>query len=284
LGQEFGAWAGALKRDLQRIGWAIEVLQTHNIGATAIGTSLNAEPEYIKLAEMHLREVTGIKELKTADNLVDDTQNSDEFVHASGLLRVIATNLAKISGDLILLSSGPIGGFHEITLPPVQPGSSIMPGKVNPVIPEMVMQVAFQVIGHDVVISMAAQSGQLELNAFDPVIAYNFFQALKVLKNAIPIFAEKCIRGIKPNPTGLDIVHRSIGLATALNPIIGYKAASRIAKKALDSGRSVREIVLEEGLMDAGWLDVVLSPRRMTQANILRPDEQKPKKPDEQET
>jgi len=284
LGQEFGAWSAALKRDLQRIEWAIDVLQTHNIGATAIGTSLNADPEYIRLAEKYLREVTGLEELTTAENLIDDTQNSDEFVHASGLLRVIATNLAKISGDIILLSSGPIGGFHEITLPAVQPGSSIMPGKVNPVIPEMVMQVAFQVIGHDLVISMAAQSGQLELNAFDPVIAYNFFQALKVLKNAIPIFAEKCIKGIMPNPAGLDIVHRSIGLVTALNPIIGYKAATQVAKKALDTGRSIREIVLEEGLLDADWLDVILSPRRMTQAGIAGDVDEVPEKKDKSYT
>jgi aspartate ammonia-lyase len=277
LGQEFGAWSGALKRDVKRIGWAIDILKTHNIGATAIGTSLNADPEYIKLAETHLRQVTGIDQLTTSDNLIDDTQNADEFVHASGLLRVLATNLSKISGDLILLSSGPIGGFHEIILPPVQPGSSIMPGKVNPVIPEMVTQVAFQAIGHDLVISMAAQSGQLELNAYEPIIAYNFFQALKVLKNSIPIFTEKCVKGIKPNPLGLDIVHRSVGLVTALNPIIGYKAASRVAKKALDTGQPIREIILEEGLLDAAWLDVLLSPERMTQAGTLGHEHKKTK-------
>ncbi|MFW9768282.1 MAG: aspartate ammonia-lyase [Candidatus Thorarchaeota archaeon] len=269
LGQEFGAWSAALKRDLQRIHWAIEVLTTHNIGATAIGTSLNADPEYISLAAKHLREVTGIKDLTTAENLVDETQNSDEFVHASGLLRVIATNLSKICGDLIILSSGPIGGFHEIILPPVQPGSSIMPGKVNPVIPEMVTQVAFQVMGHDLVISMAAQSGQLELNAFEPVIAYNFFQALKILRNSIPIFTEKCIKGIKPNPVGLNVVHRSIGIVTALNPIIGYKAASRIAKTALETGKSIRDIVLGEGLLKEEQLDALLSPERMTRAGGL---------------
>ncbi len=275
LGQEFGAWSGALKRDIQRIGWAIDILKTHNIGATAIGTSLNADPEYIELAENHLRRVTGIEELTTSENLIDDTQNSDEFVHASGLLRVIATNLSKIAGDLILLSSGPIGGFHEIILPPVQPGSSIMPGKVNPVIPEMVLQVGYQVIGHDVVITMAAQAGQLELNAYEPIIAYNFFQALKVLKNAIPIFAEKCIKGIRPNHPGLDIVHRSIGLVTALNPVLGYKATSQVAKKALETGRPIREIVLEEGLLDADWLDVLLSPKRMTQASFANRDDRK---------
>lgn len=275
LGQEFGAWSGALKRDLNRINAIKEILKTHNIGATAIGTSLNADPEYIELAEKHLIEVTGITELVTAENLIDETQNSDEFVHASGLLRVIATNLSKICQDLILLSSGPIGGFHEITLPPVQPGSSIMPGKVNPVIPEMVTQVAFQVMGHDLVITLASQAGQLELNAFEPVIAYNFFQALKVLKNSIPILTEKCIKGIQPNHAGLDIVHRSVGLVTALNPIIGYKAATRVAKQALDTGRSIREIVLEEGLMDEDWLDLVLSPKRMTQAGILGHDHSK---------
>ncbi|MFW9956555.1 MAG: aspartate ammonia-lyase [Candidatus Odinarchaeota archaeon] len=269
LGQEFSAWSCALRRDLQRIIAAKQVLKTHNIGATAIGTSLNADPEYIELAEKHLIEVTGIGELTTSDNLIDDTQNSDEFAHASGLLRVCAMNLGKICGDLILLSSGPVGGFHEITLPPVQPGSSIMPGKVNPVIPEMVTQVAFQVMGHDLVITIASQAGQLELNAFEPVIAYNFFQALKVLKNAIPILTEKCIKGIRPNPSGLDVVHRSIGLVTALNPIIGYEASSRIAKKALETGRPIREIVLEEGLLDKDWLDFILSPSRMTKAGIL---------------
>lgn len=278
LGQEFSAWSGALKRDLNRIESIKAVLKTHNLGATAIGTSLNADPEYIELAEKYLREVTGIEELVTADNLIDDTQNSDEFVHASGLLRVIATNLSKICGDLILLSSGPIGGFHEISLPPVQPGSSIMPGKINPVIPEMITQVAFQVMGHDLVITMAAQAGQLELNAFEPVIAYNFFQSLKILKNAIPILTEKCIKGIQPNPVGLDIVHRSVGLVTALNPVIGYKAATRVAKLALDTGRSIREIVLEEGLMDESWLDIVLSPERMTRAGNSSHDHSKKSK------
>lgn len=278
LGQEFSAWSGALRRDLNRIESIKSVLKTHNLGATAIGTSLNADPEYIELAEKYLREVTGIEELVTADNLIDDTQNSDEFVHASGLLRVIATNLSKICGDLILLSSGPIGGFHEISLPPVQPGSSIMPGKINPVIPEMITQVAFQVMGHDLVITMAAQAGQLELNAFEPVIAYNFFQSLKILKNAIPILTEKCIKGILHNSVGLDIVHRSVGLVTALNPVIGYKAATRVAKQALDTGRSIREIVLEEGLMDESWLDRILSPKRMTRAGNPSHDQLKKSK------
>jgi aspartate ammonia-lyase len=265
LGQEFSAWSSALKRDMDRIVDAIEVLETHNIGATAIGTSLNADPEYIKLAEQHLQAVTGLMGLKTAENLVDDTQNSDEFVHASSLLKVLATNLLKICGDLIILSSGPVGGFHEIILPPVQPGSSIMPGKVNPVIPEMMTQVAYQVIGHDLIIALAAQAGQLELNAFDPLLAYNFFQALKLVKNAIPIFTEKCIVGIKPNPAGLEVVHRSVGLVTALNPVIGYKHSTRIAKKALETGRTIRELVLEEGLIDEATLDKLLSPERMTQ-------------------
>jgi aspartate ammonia-lyase len=278
LGQEFTAWSGCLKRDVQRIQWAIEVLQTHNIGATAIGTGLNADPRYIKLAEQYLREVTGLKELTTAEDLVDETQNSDEFVHASGLLRVLATNLSKICGDLILLSSGPIGGFNEINLPAVQPGSSIMPGKINPVIAEMVIQCAYQVLGHDMVISLAAQAGQLELNAFEPVMAYNFFQALKVLRNSIPIFTEKCIKGIQPRTEGLNIVHRSVGLVTALNPIIGYKASSKIAKLALNTGRTVRELVLEEGLMDEEWLDLVLEPERMTHPGTAGPEDKSKKK------
>lgn len=269
LGQEFAAWSAALKRDLLRIGLAKQVLETHNIGATAIGTSLNADPHYIRLAEKHLREVTGLTGLVTAENLVDDTQNSDEFVHASGLLRVMATNLSKICHDLILLSSGPIGGFHEIILPAVQPGSSIMPGKVNPVIPEMMIQCAMMVVGHDNVTTSAAQGGQLELNAFEPLIAYNFFQALKLLRNAIPILTEKCIKGIMPNPEGLDVVHRSVGLVTALNPVIGYKAATKIAKEALETRRPVREIVLEKGLLDEKTLDELLSPARMTRAHEI---------------
>ncbi|MFW9849241.1 MAG: lyase family protein, partial [Candidatus Thorarchaeota archaeon] len=272
LGQEFSAWSAALKRDLDRIVEAIKVLKTHNIGATAIGTSLNADVEYIQYAEDYLRMVTGLQELTTAENLIDDTQNSDEFVHASSLLKVLATNLIKISSDLILLSSGPVGGFHEIILPPVQPGSSIMPGKVNPVIPEMIIQVGYQVIGHDLTINLAAQGGQLELNAFEPVLAYNFFQSLKILRNAIPIFTEKCIVGIKPNPVGLDVVHRSVGLVTALNPVIGYHASTRIAKKALETGRPVRDLVLEEGLIEEEELDKLLSPERMTRSGIYGHD------------
>ncbi|MHA1636686.1 MAG: aspartate ammonia-lyase [Candidatus Thorarchaeota archaeon] len=275
LGQEFSAWSSALKRDIKRIGLAKTVLETHNIGATAIGTSLNADIEYIELAEKYLKEVTGLSGLTTADNLIDDTQNSDEFVHASSLLKVLATNLAKICSDLILISSGPIGGFHEITLPPVQPGSSIMPGKVNPVIPEMVIQVAYQVIGYDSTISIAAQAGQLELNAFEPVIAYNFFQALKILKNSIPIFTKKCISGIEANPVGLDVVFRSVGLVTALNPVIGYKAATKIAKKALATGRTVRELVLEAKLLDEETLDQVLSPISMTRASTHKDHREK---------
>ncbi|MHA1770596.1 MAG: aspartate ammonia-lyase [Candidatus Thorarchaeota archaeon] len=269
LGQEFSAWSACLKRDLLRIGLARQVLETHNIGATAIGTSLNADPHYIRLAEKHLREVTGLNGLVTAENLVDDTQNSDEFVHASGLLRVMASNLSKICHDLILLSSGPIGGFHEIVLPAVQPGSSIMPGKVNPVIPEMMIQCSAMVIGHDNVTTLAANGGQLELNAFEPLIAYNFFQALKLLRNAIPILTNKCIKGISPNPEGLEVVYRSVGLVTALNPYIGYKAATKIAKEALATRRPIREIVLEKGLLDEKTLDEVLSPERMTQAHEL---------------
>jgi aspartate ammonia-lyase len=268
LGQELSAWSACLKRDLLRIGLAIDVLDTHNIGATAIGTGLNADPEYIRLAEQFLREVTGLSGLKTAENLIDETQNADEFVHASGLLRVLATNLCKICGDLLLLSSGPRGGFHEIVLPAMQPGSSIMPGKVNPVIVEMMMQCAFQVLGHDSTISHAAQAGMLELNAFGPLIAYNLFQALKLLRNAIPIFTLKCIKGIQVNKAGLDVVYESVGLVTALVPIIGYGASSRIAKKALETGRSVRDLVLEDGLMTAQELDEALSPERMTRPGI----------------
>jgi len=270
LGQEFSAWSSCLKRDLLRIGLAIDVLETHNIGATAIGTGLNADPEYIKLAEKYLREVTGLANLKTAENLIDETQNADEFVHASGLLRVLATNLRKISGDLLLLSSGPRGGFHEIVLPPMQPGSSIMPGKVNPVIVEMMIQCAFQVLGHDSTISHAAETGMLELNAFGPLIAYNLFQALNLLRNAIPIFTEKCVKGIQANKAGLDTVYESVGLVTALVPIIGYNSASRVAKKALETGRSVRELVLEEKLMSPQELDEALSPERMTRPGIAR--------------
>ncbi|MCK4740251.1 MAG: aspartate ammonia-lyase, partial [Candidatus Thorarchaeota archaeon] len=197
---------------------------------------------------------------------------NDEFVHASGLLRVLATNLSKMCGDFLLLSSGPIGGFHEITLPAVQPGSSIMPGKVNPVIVEMTLQCAYQVMGHDATISLAAQGGMLELNAFGPLITYNFFQALKLLRNSIPILAEKCIKGIEPNMDGLNKVYKSVGLVTALVPIIGYKASSRIAKRALETKKPIRELVLEEGLLSEDELDHVLTPERMTRPGILGHD------------
>lgn len=267
LGQEFSAWSGSLKRDTQRSASAIGALRTHNIGATAIGTGLNAEPEYIVLAGEHIREVTGLQ-LTTSDNLVDYTQNYDEFVYVSHILSVLSTNLIKICGDLLLLSSGPIGGFHEITLPAMQPGSSIMPGKVNPVIVEMMIQCCYQSIANDTAISLAAQGGQLELNAFGPLIAYNFFQALRLLRNGIQIFAEKCIAGIKPNIDGLEVVHKSVGLVTALNPIIGYKAASRIATKALETRRPIRELVLEEGLVSEEQLDQILSLQNMTHPGI----------------
>ncbi|MEN6441957.1 MAG: aspartate ammonia-lyase [Syntrophobacter sp.] len=269
LGQEFGAYATTIGEDISRVHEARGLIQEINLGATAIGTGINAPPEYTRIVTEQLRNLTGIP-LVTSPNLIEATWDTGAYVQISGVLKRVAVKLSKICNDLRLLSSGPRTGLREINLPPMQPGSSIMPGKVNPVIPEVVNQVAFQVIGADVTISFAAEAGQLELNVMEPVIAFNLFQSIDMLRRACRVLAEKCVKGITANIEHCrKLVENSIGIVTALNPIIGYQNSTVIAKEALESGRSVYDLVLEKGLISKSELDEVLSPENMMRPRFL---------------
>jgi aspartate ammonia-lyase len=263
LGQEFSTYAVMVHEDERRIREALVHLHEINLGATAIGTGINTHADYASAACAHLQEITGLP-LVTASNLVEATQDCGAFVLFSGMLKRVAVKLSKICNDLRLLSSGPRAGFAEINLPPRQAGSSIMPGKVNPVIPEVVNQVAFQVIGNDLTITMAAEAGQLQLNAFEPIIAHSLFASLATLTAACTTLADHCIEGITANKEFLrSQVESSIGVVTVLNPLIGYDAATSIARRALSSGRSVTSLVLEDGLLNAHDLDEILRPERL---------------------
>ena len=264
LGQEFGAWAQAIARDRWRLYKAEERLRQVNIGGTAVGTGINAPRAYIFTVIEKLRELTGIG-LARAEYMMDPTQNCDVFVEVSGLLKTAAVNLSKIANDLRLLSSGPKAGFGEITLPAVQAGSSIMPGKVNPVICEAVNQAAFQIMADDMAITLAAQAGQLELNAFLPLIAKNMFEMLDLLNNVLPIFIERCIKGIRANSNiCAQKLTGGYTVATALTGYIGYDKASEVAIFCLNTGKTVREAVLELGFLDEKTLSEVLRPERLT--------------------
>ncbi|MEM5819266.1 MAG: aspartate ammonia-lyase, partial [Desulfitobacterium hafniense] len=233
LGQEFAAYGQMLERDLRRITEAAKSLHSINMGATAVGTGLNADPIYIEEVSENLRKVTGLPLLR-ADNLVDATQNTDAFLEVSGALKTLAVNLSKIANDLRLMASGPRTGFGEINLPAMQPGSSIMPGKVNPVMAEVVNQVSFQVQGNDFTIALACGAGQLELNVMEPVVVFNLLQSLDILRNVIKVFKERCVDGITANVERCrDLVENSVGVVTAINPHVGYEVASRIAKEAI---------------------------------------------------
>ena len=239
-----------------------------NLGATAIGTGLNTHPDYAAQACIHLQRITGLP-LVTAGDLVEATQDCGVFVLFSGMLKRVAVKLSKICNDLRLLSSGPRAGFAEINLPPRQAGSSIMPGKVNPVIPEVVNQVAFEVIGYDLTVTMAAEAGQLQLNAFEPIIARSLFASLASLTAACTSLADHCIDGITANKDFLrSQVEASIGVVTVLNPLIGYDAATSIARQALAEGRSVTSLVLERGLLTAAELDEILRPERLANPQV----------------
>ncbi|MBY6679413.1 aspartate ammonia-lyase [Rhodococcus sp. BP-332] len=263
LGQEFGTFAVMIDEDRARLEEASLLVHEINIGATAIGTGLNAAPGYREAAVRHLREITALP-LVSATDLVEATQDVGQFVHLSGVLKRCAVKLSKVCNDLRLLSSGPRAGFGEIDLPAVQAGSSIMPGKVNPVIPEVLNQVAFQVIGQDVTITMAAEAGQLQLNAFEPIIMESLTSGMTHLGAACRTLADKCVVGITAHEAHLrDSVEHSIGLVTALNPHIGYQAATEIAKEALESGRGVAELVLERGLLTATRLEELLRPEHL---------------------
>ena len=264
LGQEFSTYAVMLAEDEQRLLEACLLLHEINLGATAIGTGINAHPEYAERVCRRLSEVTGIR-LVTAGNLVEATQDAGAFVQLSGVLKRVAVKLSKTCNDLRLLSSGPRAGLNEINLPAVQAGSSIMPGKVNPVVPEVVNQIAFEVIGNDVTVSFAAEAGQLQLNAFEPIIAHSLFKSLKHLTNGCDTLRSRCITGITANRDHLRRqVEHSIGIVTALNPHIGYDNATSIAQEALATGRSVYDLVLERKLLTRERLDEIMRPEILT--------------------
>jgi aspartate ammonia-lyase len=264
LGQEFSTYAVMLGEDEERLKEASKLICEINLGATAIGTGINAHPEYAGLVCRRLSEITGIP-LVTAPNLVEATQDCGAFVQLSGVLKRVAVKLSKTCNDLRLLSSGPRAGLGEINLPPMQAGSSIMPGKVNPVIPEVVNQVAFEVIGNDVTVSFAAEAGQLQLNAFEPIIAHSLFKSVNHLRNGCLTLAERCVKGITANRERLrSVVENSIGVVTALNPYIGYAHATEVAQEALSTGRSVYDLVLEKNLLSKERLEEILQPDVLT--------------------
>ena len=264
LGQEFTAFAHTILEDVDRLGEAQKLILEINMGATAIGTGINAPGGYAEAVRRHLSRITGLT-LITAPDLVEATADTGVFVQLSGVLKRCAVKLSKICNDLRLLSSGPRAGFGEINLPPMQPGSSIMPGKVNPVIPEVVNQVCFDVIGGDMTVTMAAEAGQLQLNVFEPVIAYRLLRGMSMMRNACEVLRTRCVTGITANPERMrQFVEHSIGIVTALVPVIGYEAATDIARLALQSGRGVYELVLERGLMTRSALDELLNPEAMT--------------------
>jgi aspartate ammonia-lyase len=264
LGQEFSTYAVMLGEDEARLTEAIALIREINLGATAIGTGINTDIRYAKLAIRHLSELSGLP-LEAAPNLIEATQDCGAFVQLSGVLKRVACKLSKTCNDLRLLSSGPQAGLNEIRLPPRAAGSSIMPGKVNPVIPEVVNQIAFEVIGNDVTITMAAEGGQLQLNAFEPIIAHSLFKSVEHLAAGCRTLTAHCVVGITANRELLaERVRTSAGLATALNPYLGYENATRVAQEALRTGRGVAELVEEMGLMTREELETVLRPEVLT--------------------
>ena len=268
LGQEFRAFAEPVARDIVRIKFALEDLKYVNMGATAVGTGLNADVDYIHNVVKILARITKIN-FKQSSNLVDGTRNLDSFVFLSSALKTCAVNLSKTANDIRLMASGPKTGLFEINLPMQQPGSSIMPGKVNPVIPEVVNQVCFQVFGNDLTITKAAEAGQLELNVFEPVLFYNLFQSIEILTNAINTLIDNCLLGITANKERCqEMVDNSIAPITALCPHIGYKNAADIAKEALKTGVTVKKIILDRGLLTEEHLNIILDPFEMTRPGI----------------
>jgi aspartate ammonia-lyase len=274
LGQEFSTYAVMLGEDEQRLAEAATLVREINLGATAIGTGINAHPDYAKLVTVRLSEVSGLP-LISSPNLVEATQDCGAFVQLSGVLKRIAVKLSKTCNDLRLLSSGPRAGIGEISLPAVQAGSSIMPGKVNPVIPEVVNQVAFEVIGNDMTVTMAAEAGQLQLNAFEPIIAHSLFKSVSHLTTACRTLNERCVVGIRANrERARRFVDESTAIVTALTPVLGYAKSTEIAQEALRTGKLVRDLVIEKGYLTSGQLEEFLQPERLTKphfSTLLKP-------------
>ena len=274
LGQVFHGYASMVSRDRKRIEKAHREMYTVNLGGTAVGTAINVSDSYFYKIVPNLEKITGYP-LKQAEDLFDATENLDGFVAVSGVVKTCAVDLSKMCNDLRLMSSGPKTGFGEINLPAKQNGSSIMPGKVNPVIPEVVSQVAFHIVGHDTTITMAAEAGQLELNAFEPVVFCNLFESITTLEKAVDTLIVNCITGITANRKHCkDLMESSAGIATALCPHIGYKASATIAKTAVKTGKSVRELVLEQGIMTEKELEEVLDPYLMTEVGEERKEDE----------
>ena len=268
LGQEFKAYSVAILRDLNRMDKAMDEMRTLNMGGTAVGTGLNADESYLRRIVPNLSEISGM-DLVQAYDLIDATQNLDSFVAVSGAVKACAVTLSKIANDLRLMSSGPRAGFGEINLPAKQNGSSIMPGKVNPVIPEVVNQVAFNAIGNDMTITMAAEAGQLELNAFEPIIFYCLFQSIDTIAYAVNTFVDNCVIGITANETRCRyFVENSVGIITAICPYVGYQKAAEIAKEAIKTGESVRKLIIETGLLTKKQMDEIMDPVQMTEPGI----------------
>lgn len=263
LGSEFGAYRRAIHRDVRRFATAMEEMETVNLAATAIGTSLNANPVYVSTVVPELAAICDLP-LTQCSDLVDGTQNLDCFAFVSSILKICALSLSKMSHDLALMSSGPRTGFQEINLPAKQNGSSIMPGKVNPVIPEVMSQVAYCIAGNDTTISMAVEAGQLELNAYEPVLFYKLFESIRVLSGGVHTMTVNCIEGVTANTEHCtQLVENSVGIITAICPKVGYQVASDTAKKAIKTGASVRSLLQEAGMFSDEELDKLLDPKTM---------------------
>ncbi len=270
LGQEFESYAASLENEIRLLKEAEANLYVVNMGATAIGTGINSDPDYPQKVAKHLSSITGFK-IEIAKNLIAATNDTSDFLTYSSQLKRLAVKVSKICNDLRLLSSGPRTGLYEIKLPAMQPGSSIMPGKVNPVIPEVVNQVCFRVIGNDTACMMAAEAAQLELNVFEPVMIYSLFEDISLLINAFVTLRERCIVGIVANVEHCkQMVYNSIGLVTALNPVLGYEKSSEIAKTALKENRCVYDLALEKGYLSKEELQEILKPENMTQPKKMK--------------
>ena len=268
LGQEMAAYASAVRRARRRIETSLDDVHVVNMGGTAVGTGLNAEPEYSKLAAAKLSELTG-EMFVTARNMIDATNNTDVFADVSGSMKSAALVLIKMANDIRLMASGPRCGLHELNVPPRQPGSSIMPGKVNPVIAEVLDQTCYQVIGNDMAITLGVENGQFELNVMEPVMAFNLFHSMDYLTNAVQTFVDYLLKDLQANTEGCrHWVDRSVGVITALLPHIGYEEAAMLAKEAYSTGRPVRDIILAHGTLTKEQLDVILSPQEMTKPGI----------------
>lgn len=268
LGQEFHGYSSVIKRDIDRIEKALDGIRVVNMGATAVGTGINVDTEYLKVIVPDLNDIVGL-DLAQAEDLVDGTNNLDGFVFVSAALKTAAVNLSKMGNDMRLMASGPRCGFFEINLPAKQAGSSIMPGKVNPVIAEVMSQTAFNLIGNDIAVTMAAEAGQLELNVFEPVLLYNLYESIETLGNGVATFRDNLVLGVTANEDRCKaLVDGSVGTITAIVPHVGYKNAANIANKAIKTGEPVRELAIQEGLLTEEELDEILDPFAMTEPGI----------------